>query len=254
MNEISSSSRYIDKVVVVTGSSRGIGKATAERFGAEGASVVVNHWGDSEEAAQTAGRVEQAGGRALVIEADVSDPDQVVAMFSKVSSEWHVPDIIVNNAGVASHVPFERLTYEEWRRIMSVNLDGVFNCCRAVVEDMVSRGAGTIINIASELGLVGAQNLVHYSASKGAVITMTKSLARELAPKGIRVNAVAPGPIETDMLTPYPDEYNDETLAQIPIGRWGQPQDVAGTVAFLASDDASFYAGWVLSPNGGVVM
>lgn len=238
----------------MTGSSRGIGSATAIRFASEGATVVINHFDDTEAAKQTAADIEEAGGAAMIVEADVSDPEQVAAMRAQVQELLRTPDVLVNNAGVASHIAFEDLDFDEWRRVLSVNLDGVFNCCRAFAPDMIKRGSGTIINIASELGLVGAVNLVHYSASKGGVISMTKALAKELAPRGIRVNIVAPGPIETEMLTPYPDEYNEETLAQIPAGRWGKPEDVAATVAFLASDDASFYAGWVLSPNGGVVM
>jgi 3-oxoacyl-[acyl-carrier protein] reductase len=242
------------KVALVTGSSRGIGRASAVRLASEGATVVVNHVGDAEVAAQVVAQISEAGGSAFARETDVSDSAAVKEMFLWMESDVGPTDILVNNAGVASHIPFVKLDLEEWNRILSVNLTGVFNCCKGAVPQMVEHGAGKIINIASELGLVGAVDLVHYSASKGGVIAMSKALARELSPLGINVNVVAPGPTETELLTNYPEEYNDETLAQIPLGRWGQPEDIAATVAFLASEDASFYAGWVLSPNGGVVM
>jgi 3-oxoacyl-[acyl-carrier protein] reductase len=239
--------------VLVTGSSRGIGRAVAERFGAAGANVAVNHVGDGEVAAEVVGAIESAGGRAAIFEADVSDPGAVDRMVAAVEEELGPIDVLVSNAGVSSHVPFVDLSVDEWDRVLAVNLRGVFLSCRAVCPRMLDRGSGRVVNVASELGLVGAETLVHYCASKGGVIAMSKALAREMAPR-VRVNVVAPGPIETELLTAYPDEYNDDTLEAIPLKRWGQPADVAATVCFLASDDASFYSGWVLSPNGGVVM
>ena len=146
------------------------------------------------------------------------------------------------------------MTETEWDNMMAVNLKSVFNTCRAVVPQMIEAGRGKIVNVASELGLVGAVSMTHYSASKGGVIAFSKALALRPSPAGVHVNVVAPGPIETPLLTDYPEEYKDETLATIPLGRWGQPDDVAATVHFVASDDADFYAGWVFSPNGGVVM
>jgi 3-oxoacyl-[acyl-carrier protein] reductase len=155
---------------------------------------------------------------------------------------------------VTSHVSFVDLTEAEWSRVVTVNLTGTFLVCRAAIAEMVARGGGRIINIASELGLVGAARLAHYCASKGGVIALSKALAKEFAPQGIAVNVVAPGAVETDMLMAYPEEYNPETLATIPLGRWGKPEDVAATVAFVASSAASYYTGWIFSPNGGVVM
>jgi 3-oxoacyl-[acyl-carrier protein] reductase len=242
------------KVALVTGSSRGIGRATASRLGTDGATVVVNHVGDSEVAKEVVGSISNLGGSAHAFEADVSDAAAVNELFERVESQFGPVEILVNNAGIASHIPFVKLELDEWNRILSVNLTGVFNCCKRALPKMIEKGSGKIINVASELGLVGAVDLVHYSASKGGVIAMSKALAREVSPLGINVNVVAPGPTETELLTKYPEEYNDETLAQIPLGRWGQPEDIAATIAFLASDDASFYAGWVLSPNGGIVM
>jgi 3-oxoacyl-[acyl-carrier protein] reductase len=245
--------RFVDKVVVITGASRGIGRAIAERFGAEGARVAVNHFDDADEANSVIDGIRSAGGVATGFAGDVSDPGSVNRMIEAVRAEFGEIDVLINNAGVSSHVPFVDLSVEEWDRVLAVNLRGVFLAARAVVPHMLDRGTGQVINIASELGLVGAPRVVHYCASKGGVLAMTKALARELAPT-IRVNAIAPGPIETELLTAYPDEYNDDTLSQIPLGRWGQPADIAGTAAFLASEDASYYTGWVLSPNGGVVM
>ena len=163
-------------------------------------------------------------------------------------------DVLVNNAGISIHRRFVDMTEQEWDEMIDVNLKSVYNTCRAVVPTMQTLGRGKIVNVASELGLIGAASMVHYSASKGGVIAFTKALAHEHAPPGIHVNAVAPGPVETPLLTSCPDEYNDETLSRIPLGRWGRPEDVATTVRFVASEEASFYAGWVFSPNGGVVM
>ena len=239
--------------ILVTGASHGIGRGIAERLGGDGARVGVNHLGAAAEAAEVVAAIEAGGGTAIAVEADVSDPDQVTAMVAAAEDALGPLVALVNNAGVSSHVPFLELEVQEWDRVLATNLRGVFLCCRQVAGGMVERGSGLIINIASELAYVGAERLTHYCASKGGVISFSKALARELAPD-VRVNVVAPGPIETTMLTRFPDEYNDETLATIPLGRWGKPEDVAGTVAFLAGEDASYYTGWVLSPNGGVVM
>jgi 3-oxoacyl-[acyl-carrier protein] reductase len=246
--------RFQDKVVLITGASQGIGQATAERFAAESAVVAMNHFRQQEKAEAIAGQIRQHGGRAEIFEADVSDRQAVAKMVEDIEAKLGEIDILVNNAGIASHIPFLKLAAEEWDRVLAVNLGGTFNCCKAVAPSMARRRAGKIINVASELGLVGAPTLVHYSASKGGVIAMSKALARELAALGVNVNVVAPGPTETELLTAYPEEFNEQTLATIPLRRWGQPRDIAATIAFLASEDASFYAGWVLSPNGGVVM
>lgn len=241
-------------MALVTGASRGIGRATALLLGAEGAAVVVNHPDDAVGAREVVDEIRARGGMALDVRADVSDRRAVKAMFALAEAEVGPVDVLVNNAGVSSHMAFVDLTEAEWDRIISVNLTGVFNCCKAAVPSMVERRSGKIINIASELGLVGGHNVVHYSASKGGLIALSKALARELAPSGVNVNIVAPGPTETDLLRSFPEEYNDHSRRQIPLGRWGRPEDVAYSVAFLASEEASFYAGWVLSPNGGTVM
>jgi 3-oxoacyl-[acyl-carrier protein] reductase len=245
--------RFSGATVLVTGASRGIGRATAERFAAEGARVVVNHAGDRDEADRVVAGIEAAGGAAASVEADVSDPGAVAALVVAATQRYGPVDVLVNNAGISTHIPFMELSIEDFDRVLAVNLRGTFLCCRAICADMVARGAGSVVNVASELAFVGAPGLVHYCASKGGVLAMSKALARELAPS-VRVNVVAPGPTETDMLMGHADEYNDDKLRDIPLRRWGHPADMAATICFLASEDASFYTGWALSPNGGVVM
>ena len=242
-----------ERVVLVTGAGQGIGRAIAHRFAGEGAVVVVNDVSGSGRAEVVVQEIQDAGGSALAAEADVSDEGDVADLVTRIIADLGGIDVLVNNAGVTSHVPFVELSVEEWDRVMAINLRGVFLCCRAVAPPMLERDGGIIINMASDLGLTGAPLLAHYSASKGGVLALTKALAKELAPT-VRVNAVAPGPIETEMLTVYPDEFNETTLAQIPLGRWGQPEDAAASVTFLASSGGSYYTGWVLSPNGGAVI
>lgn len=246
-------SRFDGVAVLVTGASRGIGRATSERFAAEGARVVVNHAGDGEQAERVVAGIEAAGGTATPVEADVSDPDAVAALVAAAEQRIGPIDVLVNNAGISTHIPFGELSVEDFDRVLSVNLRGPFLCCRAVCPGMLARGGGAVVNVASELAFVGAPGLVHYCASKGGVLAMSKALARELAPT-VRVNVVAPGPTETDMLMGHADEYNADKLRDIPLGRWGRPADMAATICFLASGDASYYTGWALSPNGGVVM
>lgn len=235
------------RTALVTGAGRGIGRAVADQLEADGA--VVCRFDLEFEPATSSDR-----STPLRVVGDVSDMASINECLGFMIDECGPPDVVVNNAAVTSHVAFTELTEAEWNRILTVNLTGTFLVCRASVSYMLARGSGKIINVASELGLVGAPMLAHYCASKGGVIAFSKALARELAPRGVSVNVVAPGPVETDMLTAYPEEYNAQTLATIPLGRWGRPEDVASTVAFMASDAASYYTGWVFSPNGGVVM
>lgn len=252
MSEIAGDSQR-ERVVLITGAGQGIGRAIAHGFAAEGAFVVVNDTSASGLAPIVAREIEEAGGSALAAEADVADEEQVDGLAQRLIDDLGHVDVLVNNAGVTSHVPFVELSVAEWDRVISINLRGVFLCCRAIAPTMLERGGGIIINMASDLGLCGAPLLAHYSASKGGVLALTKALAKELAPT-VRVNAVAPGPIETEMLTVYPDEFNETTLSQIPLARWGQPEDAAASVVFLASAGGSYYTGWVLSPNGGAVV
>jgi 3-oxoacyl-[acyl-carrier protein] reductase len=245
--------RFQGATILVTGASRGIGRATARRFAAEGAQVVVNHAGDGEHAQGVVDAIEAGGGRAIHVDADVSDPDAVDVLVAAAVRRLGPIDVLVNNAGISTHIPFAELSVEAFDRVIAVNLRGTFLCCRAVCPGMLERGSGSVVNVASELAFVGAPGLVHYCASKGGIVAMSKALARELAP-AVRVNVVAPGPTETEMLMGHEDEYNDAKLRDIPLQRWGRPDDIAGTICFLASEDASFYTGWSLSPNGGTVM
>lgn len=245
--------RFDGQVVLVTGASRGIGAAVARRFAAEGATVAVDHAGDGDAARVVVREIEAAGGTAIELDADVSRPEAVEAMVAAVTDRLGPIDVLVNNAGVSTQIPFVELSVEEFDRVVAVNLRGTFLCCRAVCPGMLARGGGRVINVASELALTGGSGFVHYCASKGGILAMSKALARELAPV-VRVNVLAPGPTETDMLTSHPEEFNDSKAGEIPLQRWGQPEDMAATACFLASADASYYTGWVLSPNGGTVI
>jgi 3-oxoacyl-[acyl-carrier protein] reductase len=242
------------RTVVVTGAAGGIGSAIARRFAALGDRLVLMDRRPVTEGMRQ-DLAELAGHDGIVsAEVDISKTAEVAACLVAASKTLGVVDVLVNNAGIGPMRKFTEMTEDEWDEMMAINLKSVFNTCRVVVPAMIEMGRGTVINIASELGLVGRAGMVHYCASKGGVIAFSKALALELAPLGIHVNVVAPGPIETPLLTALSDEYTEVGLRGIPLGRWGRPEDVAATVRFLASDEASFYAGWVFSPNGGVVM
>jgi 3-oxoacyl-[acyl-carrier protein] reductase len=242
------------RTVVVTGAAGGIGAAIARTFATLGDSLVlIDRRAVAEEVRQEL--ADLAGHDGIICaEVDISKTAEVADCLQSASETLGPVTILVNNAGIGPMRSFVEMSEDEWDEMMAINLKSVFNTCRVVVPAMIGSRQGTIINIASELGLVGRAGLTHYSASKGGVIAFSKALARELAPQGVHVNVVAPGPIETPLLTALSDEYTEEGLRAVPLGRWGQPDDVAATVRFLASDDASFYAGWVFSPNGGVVM
>jgi 3-oxoacyl-[acyl-carrier protein] reductase len=238
----------------VTGGARGIGAAIARAFAAEGADVAIADVLHADVAEPVLAAVRGAGGRALFVPCDVTDEAQVRAAVDRVESELGGIDVLVNDAGVVGQYAFEELTVAEYDRVMAVNLRGVFLWTRFAIPGMLARGSGVVINIASQLGQIGGVELVHYSASKAGVIGLTKALAREVATRGVRVNAIAPGPIETDMLASETEEWHRRKLAELPIGRYGQVEEVAGTAVFLASDDGSYYIGQTLGPNGGDVM
>ena len=240
--------------MVVTGAAGGIGAAIARSFAALGDSLVLLDRRpiaveDRRQLADLAGH-----DRVHCAEVDISKTTDVADCLDAASASLGAVDVLVNNAGIGPQHRFIDMTEDQWDEMMAINLKSVFNTCRCVVPAMIEVGRGIIVNVASELGLVGRAGMVDYCAAKGGVIAFSKALARELAPQGIHVNCVAPGPVETPLLTALSDEYTDEGLRSIPLGRWGRPEDVAATVRFLASDEASFYAGWVFSPNGGVVM
>ncbi|MGH3273397.1 MAG: SDR family NAD(P)-dependent oxidoreductase [Streptosporangiaceae bacterium] len=242
------------KVAIVTGGARGIGGQIAMAFAAEGADVVIADLLDAAAAAPVLAAITRSGRRFLLVATDVSDEGQVRAMVDAAYAEFGQVDILVNDAGVVSQSAFAELEVSEWDRVIAVNLRGVFLCSRFVLPGMLARGHGKIINVASQLGQIGGLEMVHYSASKAGVIGLTKALAREVSGQGIHVNAIAPGPILTDMMAQETDEWAARKLAELPMGRFGQPDEVAPTAVFLASDDSSYYVGQTLCPNGGDVM
>ena len=242
------------KTALVTGAATGIGRAIAVALAAAGAHIAVNHFGRAAEARQVVKEMAAHGANAIEIEADITRMAKVERMIAKVEDALGPIDILVNNAGVILEKPFLETTEEDWDYVIDTDLKGVFLCSRAVLPGMVERGSGVVINIASELGFLGRERYVPYSAAKAGVIGLTRAMAREFAP-AIRVNAIAPGPINTPMLSI--DNMSAEMLEReraIPARRVGEPEEIAGTAVFLASDLASFYYGQVLSPNGGAWM
>lgn len=239
------------RTALITGAATGIGRATALLFAQAGARVVVNHWRQTDDAQALVDQIRAAGGDALAHDADVSDAAAVQAMANAVGAV----DVLVNNAGIIQEKAFLDTTEADWDRMMAVDLKAVFLVCRAFIPGMLSRGSGAIVNIASDLGLLGRERYAPYCAAKAGVIGLTKSLAREFAPQHIRVNAIAPGPVATAMvsLDHMSAEWVEKELA-IPQHRLGAPEDIAATALFLASDLSGFYTGQVLGPNGGSVM
>jgi 3-oxoacyl-[acyl-carrier protein] reductase len=248
--------RVDGKIALVTGASRGIGREIALTLAREGAAVGVNHLPDPEQAALAGAVVEevtQAGGKATALPADVADHGAVRDAVASLLGAFGRIDILVTNAGIAHRGRLVELTEADWDRVIAVNLKGTFNAIHAVLPHMIERKSGKIITIASELAFLGRAGMPHYAASKAGVIGLTKSVAREVSPLGINVNAVAPGPVDTDLLRSNP-EFRYENQEHIPLRRWGHPRDIAASVLFLASEESAYYAGQVLGPNGGVVM
>ena len=246
--------RLEDKTAIVTGGARGIGRGIVEALASEGADVAVVDVLERGEAASVLAQVEGAGRRGIYVRADVSEEDGVRGMVGTVLRAFGRIDVLVNNAGVLSQCPVEEMPVEEWDRVLGVNLRGTFLCCRFALPHMLERGEGRIINVASQTGQSGASGLAHYGASKGGVIAFTKALAREVAARGVLVNAIAPGPISTGIMPPESEELEETRMAALPIGRFGEVGEVAPTAVFLASDDSSYYVGQTLGPNGGDVM
>jgi len=220
----------------------------------EGANVVVNYTRSKKEAVQVGSSIEALGRQALVVKADVSKPGEIEKMRKQVLKEFGGVDIMVNNAGVHYHLKSWEIDEAEWRRVLGVNLDGVFLCSKAFSQEMRAKKWGRIINISSIVGFTGTDHEAHYGASKAAVVGLTKSLALELAAYNITVNAIAPGWIETDMTSGATPDEKKKALQLIPLGRMGQPADIAHTAVFLASDKASFITGQTIHVNGGEAM
>ena len=242
------------KTALVTGASRGIGRAIALRLAAEGARVAINYAGNVKAAEEVKAAIEAAGGTAILCRADVADSAAVEAMVADVAKEFGAIDILVNNAGITRDTLLMRMKDEDFAKVLDTNLKGVFYCTKAVAKLMMKKRAGRIINMASVVGLVGNAGQTNYAAAKAGVIGFSKSAAKELASRGITVNAVAPGFIGTDMTADLPESVKEKALSDIPLGRAGQPEDVANAVLFLASDQASYITGQVVNVDGGMVM
>jgi len=246
--------RLEGRVALVTGGGRGIGKAIVTAFAREGAKVAINDI-DLKLAQETANAIRLTGHEALPIKADTSKSVQVKEMIQKIIKTYERIDILVNNAGIFSSVAFDDMTEEEWDRVINVNLKGVFLCSQAVIGSMKKQRWGKIVNVASLAAKIGGIFAgPNYAASKAGVICLTKSLAKRLAPYGINVNAVAPGVIETEMTADWPTQVRESLLRQIPLGRFGRPEEVAEVVVFLVSEGASYVTGATIDINGGILM
>lgn len=243
--------RLSGKTALVTGSTRGIGRAVAERLAAEGAFVTVSGR-SQDQAEQVAAEIVAAGGKAIGIAADVAVPESAEELVRKAIEAMGRLDILVNNAGITRDNLFVRMKRDEWDTVLDVNLHGVYNCTRAAARPMMRQRYGRIINISSIVGLTGNVGQTNYAASKAAVIGFSKSLARELASRNITVNVVAPGYIKSDMTDELSDDIRETMMAQIPMGRVGEPAEVAHAVLFLASDESSYMTGQTLVVDGGM--
>jgi 3-oxoacyl-[acyl-carrier protein] reductase len=243
-----------DKVAIVTGASRGIGRAIAIDLAARGAAVVVNYH-SSESAAQDVAQVIQlAGGKALVARADVSRTDEAAALAKAAVDAFGKVDILVNNAGTTRDTLLMTMKEDDWDHVIATDLKSVYTCSKAVVRQMIRQRSGRIINIASVVGLAGQAGQANYAAAKAGVIGFTKSLAKELGSRNITVNAVAPGFIPTALTSVLTEEQKQLAIKMTPLGRFGQPEEIAYAVSFLASDEAAFITGAVLTVDGGLVM
>ena len=242
------------KVAIVTGASRGIGRAIAIRLAAEGASVVVNYAGNEKAAEETKAAIEAAGGKALCFKADVAGADSVTAMFAAAVEAFGTVDILVNNAGITRDGLLMRMKDEDFDAVLATNLKGVYLCTKAATKLMMKKRSGRIVNMTSVVGLMGNAGQTNYAAAKAGILGFSKSAAKELASRGITVNMVAPGFIDTDMTAVLSDKVREAMVGEIPLGRMGAPEDVANAVLFLVSDQAAYITGQVVNVDGGMVM
>jgi 3-oxoacyl-[acyl-carrier protein] reductase len=242
------------KVAIVTGGSRGIGRAVALKLASAGAKIVINYAGNLNAAQETKAMIEEKGGSALMIQADVSDMAAVDAMIKNALDTFGHIDILVNNAGITRDNLLMRMKEEDWDAVINTNLKGIFTCTKAVSRIMMKQKSGKIINMTSVVGIIGNAGQANYAAAKAGVIGFTKSMAKELASRNITVNAIAPGFIATDMTQGLTEQVKADLATKIPLNRLGTPEDVAAAVVFLATDSANYITGQTLNVDGGMVM
>jgi len=247
-------SDFSEKIVLVTGASRGIGRAIALEFGSRGATVIVNYNSSAGPANEVLEQIKAAGGDGQVYQADVSDADAVDEMIKTVTKEYGKLDVLVNNAGTTRDNVIMMLKPEDFDTVINTNLRSAWLCSKAASRAMMKKRSGRIINITSVVGIAGNGGQTNYAASKAGMIGLTKSLAKEIATRNVTVNAVAPGFIATDMTSDLADDIKETALSHIPLGRMGEPEEVAKAVIFLASDDAAYITGQVIVVDGGMVM
>lgn len=242
------------KIAVVTGASRGIGKAIAQKLAYKGATVIINYNGSKEKAGEVKAEIEANGGKAEIYQCNVSDYDKCGEFISDVIKTYGRLDILVNNAGITRDGLLMKMSEEDFDKVLETNLKGTFNTVRFASRQMLKQRSGRIINMSSVVGVTGNAGQANYAASKAGVIGLTKAVAREVASRGITVNAIAPGFVETDMTAVLPEKVRESSVEQIPLGRFGNVNDIAAAVAFLASDEAGYITGQVLHVDGGMVM
>lgn len=242
------------KVALVTGASRGIGRAVALTLAKEGAKVAINYAGNEAAAEEVKKEIEALGKDAIIVKANVADSAEVEAMVDKTIAELGGLDILVNNAGITQDGLLMRMKEEQWDAVLNTNLKGIFNCTKAATKYMMKQRSGKIVNMSSVVGIMGNAGQANYAAAKAGVIGFSKSTAKELASRGITVNVIAPGCIDTDMTAVLPDKVKEAMLATIPLARLGKPQDIADAVVFFVSDNAAYITGQVICVDGGMVM
>ncbi|MGB4677802.1 MAG: 3-oxoacyl-[acyl-carrier-protein] reductase [Aggregatilineales bacterium] len=247
-------SRLDERIAIVTGASRGIGRAIAEELARRGARVVVNYNSSAAAAEEVVQAICNEGGEAIAVQADVSDMEQAQQLVKATLDAYGGLDILVNNAGTTRDMLLMMMSESDWDDVLRINLKSAYNCSKAALRPMMRKRYGRIINMTSVAGIAGNPGQTNYSASKAGLIGFTKSLAREVGSRNITVNAVAPGFVPTELTASLPEEIREASIQQIPLGRWGTAEEVAFAVAFLASDEASYITGHVLSVDGGMVM